>query len=47
MKSIMVKARNELPPYEKNGRGIPIMGNNPIVIIILMIKCNRIIKVTE
>src|ERR1041385_318507 len=38
MKSRMVKLMSDEPPYEKNGRGIPITGSKPIVIPTFTIK---------
>jgi hypothetical protein len=34
----MVNPQSEEPPYDTNGKGIPITGNNPMVIPILTAK---------
>jgi len=34
----IVNAQREDPPYEKNGRGIPITGASPMVMPMLMAK---------
>jgi hypothetical protein len=43
----MVKPQSPEPPYEKKGRGTPIVGNIPITIAIFTKKCIKRIPATQ
>lgn len=44
--NIKVKEIKLDPPYEKNGKGTPIVGNIPIIIAMLTAKCMNKIAAT-